>query len=154
MKENIELTHPPGENVFFAAEVGIMLVIARKKEEDQILEEDIIVEEDIEADQEVIITEEDIQDREVLDQEVIEKEAIEDIEDIEAKVGVEEVEIVVFLEEAGKVKEAEIIGINRVGVIIVLIGVIQEVKEAIIVNNKIRKILRKMKKIIKMEMKI
>ena len=135
MKENIELTHPPGENVFFAAEVGIMLVIARKKEEDQILEEDIIAEEDIEVDLEAIIIEEDTQDQEALDQGVTEKEVTEEIEDIEAEVEAEEVEVVAFPEEVeiGIEKETEIVKeveINLVEVKIVLI----EVKNLVEVN--------------------
>jgi hypothetical protein len=150
MKENIELTPPLEENATTVVGVVIMLGIAQKEEEGLIQEEDIIAEEDIEVDQEVTIIEEGIQDLEVPDQEVIEKEVIEDIEDIEAEVEAEEVEVVVFLEEVEigieTVKEAEI---NLVEVKIVLIGV-KNLVEVIIVN-KIEKILKKMKKIFKMK---
>ena len=115
MRENAEMTHLPVVNVIIVYVVDIMLEIVQKKEEDLILEEDIIVEEDIEVDQEVIIIEEDIQDQEVQDQEVIEEEAIEDIEYIEVKAEVEAEEVVVFLEEAEKVKnQIEVIPLIKV----------------------------------------
>ena len=154
MKESIVRIFLQGENAIIVEKAAIMLGIAQKKEEDLIQEEDTIVEEDIGVDQEVTIIGEDIQGQEVLDQGATEKEVIEDIEDIKVEVGAEEVEIVVIMIEAGIVKEAEIIEINLVEVITALIGVIQEVKEVIIVNSKILKIIKKMKKIIKMEMKI
>ena len=154
MKESIAQIFPQGENAIIVEKAAIMLGIAQKKEEDLIQEEDTIVEEDIGVDQEVTIIGEDIQGQEVLDQGATEKEVIEDTEDIKVEVGAEEVEIVVIMIEAGIVKEAEIIEINLVEVITALIGVIQEVKEVIIVNSKILKIIKKMKKIIKMEMKI
>ena len=155
MKKNIAQTYHQGENAIIVEEVDTMPEIAQKKEGDLTLEENTIVGEDIEADLEVIIIEEDIQGQKVL--EVIEKEAIEDIEDIEVKAeaGVEEVEIVVIMKEEEIVKVVEIIEINLVEVIIVLIeAIILEVKEVIIVNNRIPKIIKKMKKMIKMEMKI
>ena len=154
MKESIVRIFLQGENAIIVEKAAIMLGIAQKKEEDLIQEEDTIVEEDIGVDQEVTIIGEDIQGQEVLDQGATEKEVIEDTEDIKVEVGAEEVEIVVIMIEAGIVKEAEIIEINLVEVITALIGVIQEVKEVIIVNSKILKIIKKMKKIIKMEMKI
>ena len=154
MKESIAQIFPQGENAIIVEKAAIMLGIALKKEGDLIREEDTIVEEDIGVDQEVTIIGEDIQGQEVLDQGATEKEVIEDTEDIKVEVGAEEVEIVVIMIEAGIVKEAEIIEINLVEVITALIGVIQEVKEVIIVNSKILKIIKKMKKIIKMEMKI
>ena len=138
MKENIELTPPLEENATTVVGVVIMLGIAQKEEEGLIQEEDIIAEEDIEVDQEVTIIEEGIQDLEVPDQEVIEKEVIEDIEDIEAEVEPEEVEVVAFLEEVeiGIEKETEIVKeveINLVEVKIVPIEV-KNLVEAIIVN--------------------
>ena len=141
------------ENAITVTEAAITPVIVPKKEEGQIPEEDIIVEEDIEVDQEVIIIEGDIPDLEVLDQEVIEEEVIEDIEDIEAKAEVGVEEIVVFLEEAGTVKEVGItIEINLVEVIVLIEVKNLQVEEVIIVN-KIEKIIRRMKKTIKTEMK-
>ena len=154
MKESITQIFPQGENAIIVEKAAILPGIALKKEGDLIREEDTIVEGDIGVDQEVTIIGEDIQGQEVLDQEATEKEVIEDTEDIKVEVGVEEVEIVVIMIEAGIVKEAEIIEINLVEVITALIGVIQEVKEVIIVSSKIPKIIKKMKKIIKMEMKI
>ena len=153
MRENIGRTRLPVENVIIVLEAAIMPVIAPKKDEGQTREEDIIVEEDIEVDLEAIIIEEDIQDLEALDQEVIEEEVIEDIKDIEVKAEVGVEEIAVFLEEAGRVKEVRItIEINLVEVIVLIEVKNQEVEEVIIVS-KIEKIIRKMKKIIKMEMK-
>ena len=154
MKESIAQIFPQGENAIIVEKAAIMQGIALKKEGDLIREEDTIVEEDIGVDQEVTIIGEDIQGQGVLDQGATEKEVIEDTEDIKVEVGAEEVEIVVIMIEAGIVKEAGIIEINLVEVITALIGVIQEVKEVIIVNSKILKIIKKMKKIIKMEMKI
>ena len=153
MRENIGRTRLPVENVIIVLEAAIMPVIAPKKDEGQTREEDIIVEEDIEVDLEAIIIEEDIQDLEALDQEVIEEEVIEDIKDIEVKAEVGVEEIAVFLEEAGRVKEVGItIEINLVEVIVLIEVKNLEVEEVIIVN-KIEKIIRKMKKITKMEMK-
>ena len=154
MRENIGRTRLPVENVIIVLEAAIMPVIAPKKDEGQTREEDIIVEEDIEVDLEAIIIEEDIQDLEALDQEVIEEEVIEDIKDIEVKAEVGVEEIAVFLEEAGRVKEVGItIEINLVEVIVLIEVKNLEVEEVIIVN-KIEKIIKRMKKIIKMEMKI
>ena len=153
MRENIGRTRLPVENVIIVLEAAIMPVIAPKKDEGQTREEDIIVEEDIEVDLEAIIIEEDIQDLEALDQEVIEEEVIEDIKDIEVKAEVGVEEIAAFLEEAGRVKEVGItIEINLVEVIVLIEVKNLEVEEVIIVS-KIEKIIRKMKKIIKMEMK-
>ena len=152
-KESIEQTRLPVENAITVLEVVITPVIALKKDEGQIREEDIIVEEDIEVDLEAIIIEEDIQDLEALDQEVIEEEVIEDIKDIEVKAEVGVEEIAVFLEEAGRVKEVGItIETNLVEVIVLIEVKNLEVEEVIIVT-KIEKIIRKMKKITKMEMK-
>ena len=138
MKENIELTHLLGGNATTVGEPDIMLGTAQKEEKGLIQEEDTIAEEDIEVDQEVTIIEEDIQDPEVPGQEVTEKEVIEDIEDIEAEVEPEEVEVVAFLEEVeiGIEKEIEIVKeveINPVEVKIVPIEV-KNLVEAIIVN--------------------
>jgi hypothetical protein len=138
------------ENAITVTEAAIMPVIVPKKEEGQILEEDIIVEEDIEVDQEVIVIEEDIQGQEALDQEVIEEEVIEDTKDIKAKAEVGVEEIVAFLEEVRIVKEVgTTTEINPVEVI-----VLKEAKNLQVTSvNKIEKIIRRMKKIIKMEMK-
>ena len=159
MKEKGIQTPHPGENVIIVTEVAIMPGTVLKKEEDliqEIQEEDIIVEEDIEADQEVIIIEEDIQDLEVLGLEVIEKEVIEDLEDIEVKVEVEveEVEIVVYLEEVWIVEEVEILGINLVEAIVQIEVIILEVKEVILVSKIMKNLKKTTKKIIIMEMKI
>ena len=138
------------ENAITVTEAAITPVIVPKKEEGQIPEEDIIVEEDIEVDQEVIVIEEDIQGQEALDQEVIEEEVIEDIKDIEAKAEVGVEEIVAFLEEVRTVKEVgTTTETNPVEVI-----VLKEAKNLQVISvNKIEKIIRRMKKIIKMEMK-
>ena len=138
MKENIELIHLLGGNATTVGEPDIMLGTAQKEEKGLIQEEDFIAEEDIEVDQEVTIIEEDIQDPEVPGQEVTEKEVIEDIEDIEAEVEPEEVEVVAFLEEVeiGIEKEIEIVKeveINPVEVKIVPIEV-KNLVEANIVN--------------------
>ena len=137
------------ENAITVTEAAITPVIVPKKEEGQIQEEDII-EEDIEVDQEVIVIEEDIQGQEALDQEVIEEEVIEDIKDIEAKAEVGVEEIVAFLEEVRTVKEVgTTTETNPVEVI-----VLKEAKNLQVISvNKIEKIIRRMKKIIKMEMK-
>jgi hypothetical protein len=150
MKENIELTHLLGGNATTVEETAIMPGTVQKEEEGQILEEDIIAEEDIEVDLEVAIIEEDIQDQEVLDQEVIEEEVIEDTKDIKAKAEVGVEEIVAFLEEVRIVKEVgTTTEINPVEVI-----VLKEAKNLQVISvNKIEKIIRRMKKIIKMEMK-
>jgi hypothetical protein len=137
------------ENVIIVKDQDTMQEIAQKKDV-LIQEEDIIVEEDIEVDQEVIVIEEDIQGQEALDQEVIEEEVIEDTKDIKAKAEVGVEEIVAFLEEVRIVKEVgTTTEINPVEVI-----VLKEAKNLQVTSvNKIEKIIRRMKKIIKMEMK-
>jgi len=155
-KESIEQTRLPVENVITVLEAAITPVIVLKKDEGQIREEDIIVEEDIEVDLEVVVIEEDIQDLqdlEVLGQEVIEEEVIEDTKDIKVKAEAGVEEIVAFLEEAGIVKEVGITTETNLVEVIVLIEVKNLEVEEVIIVNKIEKIIRKMKKITKMEMK-